>query len=671
MSSNSASAARSDIAAALARPSARRGAFLTVATLTTVAGVAMMTQILMPNGLTVIEGAILVLFAVTFGFTALSFWTAAAGFVLRLFDIEPLTLRRRRAVATHATDRIVTRTAIVMPICDEDTVRVLAGVEATWRSLEATGEARHFDYYLLSDTRIDEIARAEERGWTALCRRLGAGGRIFYRRREERVGRKAGNIEDFCCRWGGHYEHMIVLDADSVMAGETLLALVRAMQADPKAGIVQSPPVPVRQETAFGRYVQFAAQLHGPMLTTGLSFWQRGEANYWGHNAIIRIAPFMEHCGLPKVPGAPPMGGEILSHDFVEAALMRRAGWRVYLLDDLGGSYEEVPSNIADYAKRDQRWAQGNLQHLRLTILRGLHPVSRLNFLLGALAYGSSLVWLLLLTLGTADALIRALVPHDFFRSGYQLYPDWPIIQTGKIYLLLAITIGMLVLPKVWGVTICLLDRDQRTGFGGAVRVIANALVELVFSVLLAPLMMTAHAYFVMTTLAGRIVSWGRQSREGRSLGFGEAVRFGAIPTLLGIGWGAATWIYAPEFFWWLTPVIAGLVMSIPLLMLSSLPGLGRRLAALGLFRSPEESRPSLPLQYVDRALAELPRRLAYARASARPIPQAPVPIRAPMQAQPFDAWSLRGLIRRRKRRAAPVHPQPGGKNGEPHYRIP
>ena len=159
---------------------------------------------------------------------------------------------------------------------------------------------------------------------------------------------------------------MVVLDADSVMTGRTLVELVRTMEANPRVGLIQTVPIPARRDTLFGRLVQFAASLYSPMLATGQSFWHTDAANYWGHNAIVRIRPFVEHCTLPVLPGAPPLGGPLLSHDFVEAALMRRAGWGVYLLPSIGGSYEEVPANILDYAKRDRRWTQGSLQHLRL-----------------------------------------------------------------------------------------------------------------------------------------------------------------------------------------------------------------------------------------------------------------------------------------------------------------
>jgi membrane glycosyltransferase len=452
-----------------------------------------------------------------------------------------------------------------MPVYNEDPAQVLAGLEATFRSLARAGDSTNFDFFLLSDTTDSEIAAAEHGGWAALCRRLGAQGKLFYRRREHNVGRKAGNIADFCCRWGRRYDFMVVLDADSVMSGETLLALVRAMQAAPRAGIIQTVPIPVGQQTMFGRFVQFAARLYSPMLATGLSFWQLGEANYWGHNAIIRLAPFMRHCGLPVLPGEPPLGGEILSHDFVEAALLRRGHWQVYLLPDLEGTYEGVPPNMLDFAKRDRRWAQGNLQHLRLLAVRGLHPLSRLHFLLGALAYASSLIWLVLLAFSTADALGRALRPHEFFGPGYQLFPDWPIAKTDEIVSLLTVTVAMLILPKAAGVLLCLRDPKRRAAFGGAGRVLASALAEVIFSTLIAPVMMLFHAYFVLTILSGHNVSWNPQARGDRSVGLREAVRYELAPTLLGVTWGAATFWLAPSFFWWLTPVLTGLGLAIPL----------------------------------------------------------------------------------------------------------
>ncbi|HKJ95697.1 MAG TPA: glucans biosynthesis glucosyltransferase MdoH, partial [Gammaproteobacteria bacterium] len=463
----------------------RRAGFFTLATMTTLTGVWLMLDILRANGMSPLEMAILVLFAITFGWISLAFWSAAAGFVLQAMGIDPLSLRRGSAHGHYtAPTALRTRTAVVMPVHNEDVQRVIAGLEATYNDLQSTGERDTFDFYLLSDSTDSEIATAEAAAIKRLRSRVWGSGNIYYRLRRTNEGRKAGNIAEFCRRWGARYENMIVLDADSVMTGSAMVTLARAMQANPHAGMIQTVPIPVRQETFFGRFVQFAATLYSPMLATGLAFWQTDTANYWGHNAIIRIAPFMAHCGLPRLGGKPPFGGEILSHDFVEAALMRRGGWHVYLFPELEGSYEEVPGNLLDFAKRDRRWAQGNLQHMKLLLTRDLHPLSRLHFLMGALAYLCSLLWLLMLLVSTVDAVSRALTVERYFGAAYQLFPDWPIAKTGEMIWLLAVVAALLLLPKLMGVVLATLDRKRRAAFGGSGALVASTFVETLFSVL-------------------------------------------------------------------------------------------------------------------------------------------------------------------------------------------
>jgi membrane glycosyltransferase len=626
-------AADPPLALAPTAPMIRRVLFFSLVLLTTCAGASMMLDILRANGVTLIEAVILPVFTVTFCWIAAAFWTAMAGFILRLARREPLSLRHSPSYDGSPTGPITTRTAVVMPVYNENPAQVLAGLEATFRSVSKTGELGHFDFFLLSDTTDPQIAAAEQDGWAALCHRLGAAGKLFYRRRERNSGRKAGNIADFCCRWGRRYDFMVILDADSIMSGETLLTLVRLMEATPRAGIIQTVPLPVGQQTLFGRCVQFAARLYSPMLATGLCFWQVGEANYWGHNAIIRLTPFMQHCGLPVLPGEPPLGGEILSHDFVEAALMRRGGWYVYLLPELGGSYEGMPANMLDFAKRDRRWAQGNLQHLKLLAVRGLHPLSRLNLLSGALAYLSSLLWLTLLVLSTMDALGRALWPHDFFGPGYQLFPDWPIAKTDEIVSLLAVTLSILILPKLAGVFLCLVDRSKRLAFGGTGRVLASALLEMVFSVLIAPVMMLFHAYFVLAILSGSTVMWSPQARGDRELELRETVRYTLMPTLLGVAWGASTYVLAPQFFWWLTPVVTGLVLAAPLVLWSSRASIGRMLQRYGLFLTPEEVHPPdelhTPQDHIANLLLAMP-----SSSLATPLPPTPPEVHAEMRPQ-------------------------------------
>ncbi len=564
----------------------RRISFVALVFATTVLGVVMMFDIVRANGTTALEGVIVALFAVSFAWITVAFWGALIGFTLQLLRRDPVTLRRVTPRGSRTTP-IDSRTALVMPIYNEDAERVIAGLEATCRSLIASGEERHFDAFVLSDTRDPVIPATEEHAVAALQATLRGPINIHYRRRERNTGRKAGNLADFCTRWGAYYDYMVVLDADSVMEGETLLAMVRAMQASPRTGLIQTVPIPVRQDTLFGRFVQFASCLYSPMLATGLSFWQMDAANYWGHNAIMRTDAFTDTCGLPVLNGRPPLGGEILSHDFVEAALMRRAGWEVQLYPYLEGSYEEVPGNLLDYATRDRRWAQGNLQHIKLLHGRGLHPLSRLHFLLGVTAYVSSLLWLLMLIVSTVDAVARAVTPNNFFGAAYQLFPDWPIAKPGLIASLLFITVSMLLLPKLLGIVLALIQRRQE--FGGAWRLLGGATLEVVLSVLVAPIMMAFHAYFVVGVLAGYNVSWSPQSREGRTLPWLEAIKRTAPATLVGILWGLIAAWYAPGFFWWLSPILAGLLLAAPLVRWTSSLGLGRALRRAGLLLSPSE----------------------------------------------------------------------------------
>jgi membrane glycosyltransferase len=562
---------------------------LGLAAITTLVGGWMMFSILAANGLRPFEAILLGLFAVSFCWISIAFWTSAAGFVLQVMRRDPLTLRRVDS-ARYRASRIATRTAVVMPIYNEATRRTVAGFEATLRSLEATGEAAHFDFYMLSDTTDPAIAQAELDAWQQLLERLGpAGKRVFYRRRAENTARKVGNLADFCRRWGRKYEHMIVLDADSVMSGECVLQLVRAMQANPRAGLIQTVPIPVRQTTFFGRFVQFAAALYSPMLATGLSFWQSSAANYWGHNAIIRVGAFIDCCGLPALPGKAPFGGEILSHDFVEAALMRRTGWEAYLLVELEGSYEEVPCNLIDFAKRDRRWVQGNIQHLGLLGIAGLHPISRLHFLFGALAYMASLVWIVMLVLGTADAVVRATQADVYFPEMRQLFPDWPVVKSELIVVMIALTIAMLLLPKVMGLAVAIIQR--RSEFGGVWAITKGGLTEIFFAIVLAPVMMAFHAFFVVSVWLGFGVHWEAQEREGRLISWKEAVARTWRTALTALAWGALAFYYTPVIFWWLTPVLFGLVLAAPIARYSSSPHLGKLMRRYGVFLCPSEVR--------------------------------------------------------------------------------
>ena len=552
-------------------------------------------EIFLPNGLTSLEIAQLGLGLTLFAWLCMAFWTGIIGFVLQLFNIDPLSLRKKQC-APDQDSPLVQKHAVVMPVYNEDTRRIMVGFEACVREIMGSAQAEQFDFFMLSDTRDEQKAEAELRAWNRMTKRLGRyASHVFYRRREENSHRKVGNLKDFCERWGANYESMIVLDADSIMSGERMLDLARRIEQNPETALVQTIPMPVRQDTFFGRFVQFAAHLYSPMLATGLSFWQTDSANYWGHNAIIRIAPFMQHCGLPTLEGRAPFGGEVLSHDFVEAALLRRAGWQAYLLTDTTGSYEEVPSNIVDYAIRDRRWVQGNIQHLGLLKVKGLKTANRLHFLFGAFAYISSLVLFCMLALGTADALIRATSVPDFFVSEYQLFPSWQVARQDMMMVTMWGTAALLFLPKLLGITLALIKR--RSEFGGAFSLLKSAILELVMAVLIAPLMMFYHSYFVISVFVGHSVKWEAQEREGRKVPWSVAFKHTQIMSCLAVIWGVTTFYYTPSLFMWLLPVLIGMVLAAPIIRLSSSTHLGVSLRTWGVFVIDQEVKECMALK--------------------------------------------------------------------------
>ncbi|HUN71363.1 MAG TPA: glucans biosynthesis glucosyltransferase MdoH [Steroidobacteraceae bacterium] len=571
----------------------RRALFLALTLLTAGAATGMMGDILAANGLTGLKRAGLVLFFILFVWITGAFWTAVAGCLVRLRGGDPVALKPQEVAGRPLTGR----TAIIMPIYNEDTGRVMAGLDVIWSSLARLPEQGAFDLFVLSDTRKLEIAAAEEAAWRELSARHRARGRIFYRRRAENVGRKAGNIADFVRAWGGAYDYAIVLDADSIMSGQALVTLARLMDAHPQAGIIQALPMPAGRETFFARLIQFAARLSSPMLASGLAWWQLGEGNYWGHNAILRLKPFAAFCDLPRLPGAPPLGGEILSHDFVEAAFMRRAGYQVWLIPDDTGSWEEVPSNIIDYAARDRRWAQGNLQHLGLLPMRGLHWLSRLHLITGVLSYASSPLWLLVLLLSSTVVILDAIHGYQYFKPGsYALFPTWPQYRDREIVALLSITVAVLFLPKFFGALLALKDKRLRRGFGGGPRLFLSLGIEQLFSILLAPAMMLFHTTFVVTTLMGKPVVWHAQERGDRGIGVIEALLRHKWHLAIGIVWGAVILTFAPRYIWWLLPVLAGMVLAVPLTVITSHTGAGLWLRKHRLLLTPEESEPPAEL---------------------------------------------------------------------------
>ncbi|MDB6128752.1 MAG: glucosyl transferase family 2 [Verrucomicrobia bacterium] len=537
----------------------------------------------------------LVIFTLLFGLLALGALQALVGFFLRRQGGDDCRIAASVDWENDA-DPLPARTALVMPICNEDATRVMEGVRAIFKSVVAEARLENFDFFVLSDSSDPNCWIAEEVAWANVVRELGAENRLFYRKRRQNTNKKVGNIADFCRRWGADYRYMVVLDADSIMRGKAVGQLVRMMERNPGVGLIQTVPRLVNGETIFARLQQFASRLYGPLFTEGLNFWQLSEANYWGHNAIVRVAPFIEFCSLPELPGDGPFGGRIMSHDYVEAALMRRAGWQVWLAVGIDGSFEECPANLIDFAKRDRRWLQGNLQHTRLVIAPGFHLLNRTHFALGILSYLASPLWLTLLILSSYivyrfNATGLTSLPVDSFAE----HLSWRI-ETQAV-LLFTLTLGLLFLPKFLAILDLRACPADLAAFGGWKRVWSGVLAETVLFTLLAPVLMLFHTKFIVLTLCRTSVDWKsqRRGRAGQSE-WRESIHVHAGQTLLGFAWAGIAWWIDPVLAAWMSPILIGFMLSIPVSYLtgSVRPGLAAKRA--GLLQTPEESHPWPPI---------------------------------------------------------------------------
>lgn len=563
---------------------------LALATLLASAFIVAMHGVLDTMGMTTLEWALLVVFAINIAWIAFAFVSASAGFAVMLRD------RRRRRLGSRNSFRPSARvgiepscTAIVFPVYNEHVGNVFATVESVARGLDrlSPGPDR-FECFILSDSTDPEIALSEEAAFLNLQRRRRQVP-VFYRRRTINKARKAGNIHDFVSRWGGRYDHMIVFDADSYMSVETLYELVARMKAEPQLGLIQTVPTLIGAKTLFARVQQFAAALYGPLLGSGVAWWSRSNGNYWGHNAIIRVRAFAAAAGLPVLPGRLPLGGHILSHDFVEAALLCRAGWQVRVDADLAGSYEECPPTLIDLSVRDRRWCQGNLQHAGvLARMRGLTFTSRLHLGIGIQSYLASPMWLALILIGLCLSLQNRFLRPEYFVDGVNLFPSWPVIDPGKALAVFGATMAILFLPKLYGLLAGLLSQRWRNTVG-ARRLLGGVGLEVLLSALLAPVMMAAQTAAVVSVLLGRDAGWAPQKRDADGYAGIDIVRRHLPATLSGVLLLAAALAIAPTFALWLLPAVVGLVLSIPISMLSGSLAIGHGLLQRGWLGTPEE----------------------------------------------------------------------------------
>jgi membrane glycosyltransferase len=543
----------------------------------TIYGVYQMLQVVRFASMTVLQGLMIFFFAISLGWIAFAAASVLAGASKRR-DPRPGSGR-------------ATLTALVMPIYNEDPLRTTAALQAMAEALVLIDAHRGFEIVILSDSTNADAWIRETLSVDMLRAALLPMMPVWYRRRWQNIARKSGNIEDFVSRWGGRYDHMIVLDADSLIDAPTLQRLVQAMQSDPNLGILQTSPQLIGARTFFGRLQQFAASVYGPVITRGLAAWSGDSGNYWGHNAIIRMAAFAENCGLPKLEGRKPFGGFVLSHDFVEAALMRRAGWKVRMATDFGGSWEESPPSLIDIAIRDRRWAQGNLQHMKIIGSAGLSFASRMHLGVGIMSYLSSLLWLVMLSIGFALAVQSHLIRPEYFNHDFQLFPTWPRFDVELMMALFWFSMVVLLIPKMLGLIHALLSGRIRRGSGGVIGVGASFLLEVILSALYAPVLMLIQSRHVFEVFMGRDSGWNPQRRDGGGTTWSDAWHFHKRHMFLSCVTAVIVWFLSPPLLAWLSPALLGLFLAVPLSRASGSETLGRLLSRLALLRTPEEAQ--------------------------------------------------------------------------------
>jgi membrane glycosyltransferase len=554
----------------------RRLLFAALVAATTLGVLALAALALSPGGWGLVDLVLLVLYAVALPWLVIGFSISTIGFCVMRFARDPLATIFPAAARIRGSEPITARTAILICIRNEAPQRVIRNLTPLMAGLAAAGVGARFHVFILSDTGEAAHAAAEEAQLAAFAAEWRDRITVTYRRRAVNTGFKAGNIEDFCRRWGASHDFALTLDADSFMTAEAVLRLVRIMQSDDKLGIVQSLVVGLPSTSAFARLFQFGMRLGMRSYTIGSAWWQADCGPYWGHNALVRLAPFIAHCGLPELPADGVLGGQILSHDQIEAVLMRRAGYEVRVLPVEHQSWEENPATLLEFIRRDLRWCQGNMQYWHLLGLPGITPVSRYQLVFAILMFAGSPAWIALLVLGTLAA-AAAPTPAEFIR------PDFGIAA-------FAATMVMWLSPKLATFVDVLTRAKERFAFGGTARFLASAAAETVFSLLLAPIMWFGHTLFLARLPFHRTVAWTAQVRDDHAVPLGLACRALWIYTLTGVGVIVVLALTHPSAIPYALPLAAGLALSIPLAVLTASRAVSGALMRLGIGRLPEET---------------------------------------------------------------------------------
>lgn len=521
-------------------------------------------------GINVIEGILLTLISFNFFWISFTVCTVLLGMVSLAKQERP----KRRTAAQPL------RVALLTPVYNEVPWNVLGNARTMLEDLQARGGQHHYAMFILSDTRDPEIAAQEQASVEALRTTLAPGLEMYYRRREQNTDRKVGNIADWVSRWGADWDAMLVLDADSLMTGRAIHRLTDALACDPGAGLIQSYPQLIGAQSVFARMQQFANGVYGIAFAEGLARWCGQEGNYWGHNAIIRTKAFAASAGLPKLRSFSGQDKLIMSHDFVEAGLLRRAGWAVRFLPRIRGSYEETPPTLIDHAMRDRRWCQGNLQHLKLLGSSGFRAVSRFHMFHGAVGYLMSPLWFALLLMWALIGQGQDASVLHYFSPDNPLFPQWPEMSETRHALIILVMYAMLLAPKVLGVLALPLSGVRYADFGGGRKFLGSFLAEVLLSILYAPILMVQQMIAVFRTAFGIQRGWSPQARDGGTYGLRTLILCHALETVSGVALSVG--ILSGLVSIWLAPIAISLALAIPLSALSGVSaGAARKMVGM------------------------------------------------------------------------------------------
>ena len=556
----------------------RRALFATLVILTMAALLVLAAIALSAGGFGLVDALLLLLLALTLPWSVIGFWNATIGFFIMRFARDPIALVVPGVARVRSNEPITASTALTIFVRNERPDRVIRNLDAMMRELIAAGAAGHIHLYVLSDTSQGEIAALEEAGFAALAEQWRDCIPVIYRRRSANTGFKAGNFWDFCQRWGHQHEFAVTLDTDSFMTAAAILRLIRIMQANPRLGILQGLVVGLPSTSAFARIFQFGMRLGMRSWTIGSAWWQADCGPYWGHNAAIRLAPFIEYCHIPPLPGDGVLAGHVLSHDQVEAALMRRAGYEVRVLPEEDLGWEENPPTLIEFIRRDQRWCHGNLQYGHFLVMPGMKFVSRFQLGFAMLMFLGSPAWIGLLLVGTL-ALALAPSPAAFMR------PD-------AGYALLVIILVMWFAPKIATVIDVLTRRSLRRAFGGSARFLLSVVTETLFFILLSPIMWVCHTLFIAGVPFGRVIGWIGQVRDDHTVSWSQALRQLWPHTVLGAGPLVLLAVTHPSAIPYALLLAGGPALAIPLAVITAKPAVGTALARIGIGRLPEETAP-------------------------------------------------------------------------------